>query len=125
MNLNSYKTKLLLVYIAFMFINSVVPIFSAKSIWRYDKAIHFIEFFILGFLFINAIIKTHLDINKFLIGIFILTLIPVVDEGLQYVFDIPGRVPDFYDLLIDVIGAYVGFLIFIIIYKLRNKNGQI
>ena len=123
MNINSYKTKLLLVYIVFMFINSVVPVFSAKSIWRYDKVIHFIEFFILGFLFINAIIKRPLDINKFLIGIFILTLIPVVDEGLQYVFDIPGRVPDFYDFLVDVVGSYVGSLAFIIMYKLRNKNG--
>ena len=123
MNINSYKIKLLLVYIVFMFINSVVPVFSAKSIWRYDKVIHFIEFFILGFLFINAIIKRPLDINKFLIGIFILTLIPVVDEGLQYVFDIPGRVPDFYDFLVDVVGSYVGSLAFIIMYKLRNKNG--
>jgi len=122
-NINSYKIKLLLVYIVFMFINSVVPVFSAKSIWRYDKVIHFIEFFILGFLFINAIIKRPLDINKFLIGIFILTLIPVVDEGLQYVFDIPGRVPDFYDFLVDVVGSYVGSLAFIIMYKLRNKNG--
>ena len=66
-----------------MFINSVVPIFSTKNIWRWDKTIHFVEFFILGFLFINAIIDTHLDIYKFLIGIFILTLIPTIDEGLD------------------------------------------
>ena len=123
MDLNSYKTKLLLAYIAFMFINSVVPVFSTRNIWHYDKTIHFIEFFILGFLFINAIIDTHLDINKFLIGIFILTLIPVIDEGLQYVFDIPGRVADFYDFIVDIIGEYTGALTFVIIHKLRNKNG--
>ena len=70
-----------------MFLNSIIPVFSSKSIWKYDKLIHFVEFFILGFLFINAIIDTHLNINKFLIGIFILTLIPTIDEGVQYVFD--------------------------------------
>ena len=123
MDINSYKTKLLLAYIVFMFINSIVPVYSTRSVWRYDKIIHFIEFFILGFLFINAIINTHLDINKFLIGIFILTLIPVIDEGLQYVFDIPGRVPDFYDFLVDIFGEYTGTLCFVIIHKMRNKNG--
>ena len=106
-----------------MFINSIVPIFSTRGIWRYADIFHFVEFFILGFLFINAIIDTHLDINKFLIGIFILTLIPVIDEGLQYVFDIPGRVPDFYDFVVDVVGEYTGALTFVIIHKLRNKNG--
>tara|TARA_B110000116_G_C16675312_1_gene508133 strand:- start:254 stop:625 length:372 start_codon:yes stop_codon:yes gene_type:complete len=123
MDINSYKTKLLLAYIIFMFINSIVPVYSTRSVWRYDKTIHFIEFFIFGFLFINAIIDTHLDINKFLIGIFILTLIPVIDEGLQYVFDIPGRVPDFYDFLVDIFGEYAGTLCFVIIHKMKNRNG--
>ena len=55
-----------------MFLNSVVPIFSTKALWRYADIFHFVEFFILGLLFINAIIDTKLDIFKFLIGIFIL-----------------------------------------------------
>ena len=106
-----------------MFLNSVMPVFSSKTLWKYDKIIHFIEFFILGFLFMNAIINTKLDMNKFLIGIFILTLIPTIDEGLQYIFDIPGRVPDFYDFIVDVVGEYCGVLSFVIIYKIRNNNG--
>ena len=106
-----------------MFINSVVPIFSTKNIWRWDKTIHFVEFFILGFLFINAIIDTELDIYKFLMGLFILTLIPTIDEGLQYVFDIPGRVPDFYDFVVDIIGEYCGAASFVILHKLRNNYG--
>ena len=106
-----------------MFINSVVPIFSTKSIWRWDKTIHFVEFFILGFLFINAIIDTELDIYKFLMGLFILTLIPTIDEGLQYIFDIPGRVPDFYDFVVDIIGEYCGAAFFVILHKLRNNYG--
>ena len=71
-----------------MFLNSVIPgfIFSSRTIWKYDKLIHFLEFFILGVLFINAIIDTELDIYKFLFGIFVLTLIPIADEGVQYLF---------------------------------------
>ena len=106
-----------------MFLNSIIPVFSTKNIWRWDKTIHFVEFFILGFLFINAIIDTRLDIYKFLIGIFVLTLIPTIDEGLQYVFDIPGRVPDFYDFIVDIIGEYCGAFSFIILYKLRSNYG--
>ena len=123
MSIKSYKTQILLVYILFMFINSVVPIFSTKSIWKYADIFHFVEFFILGLLFINAIIDTKLNINKFLIGIFILTLIPMVDEGLQYFFDIPGRVPDFNDFIIDIIGVYCGAIVCFFYYKMKGSNG--
>jgi VanZ family protein len=106
-----------------MFVNSVIPIFSTKGIWRYADIFHFVEFFILGYLFINAIIDTKLDINKFLAGIFILTLIPMIDEGLQYYFLIPGRVADINDFIIDIAGEYVGAIFFVLIHKIRNKDG--
>ena len=122
MSIKSYKTQILLVYILFMFINSIVPIFSTKSLWRYADIFHFVEFFILGLLFINAIIDTELDINKFLIGIFILTLIPMIDEGLQYFFDIPGRVPDFNDFIIDIFGEYCGAICFVLYKKIKKNN---
>ena len=123
MSIKSYKTQILLVYILFMFINSVVPIISTKSIWKYADIFHFVEFFILGLLFINAIIDTKLNINKFLIGIFILTLIPMIDEGLQYFFDIPGRVPDVNDFIIDIIGEYCGAIVCFTYYKMKGSNG--
>ena len=123
MSIKSYKAQILLVYIFFMFINSIVPIFSTRGIWRYADLFHFIEFFILGLLFINAIIGTQLNINKFLIGIFILTLIPTIDEGLQYFFNIPGRVPDFNDFIIDIIGEYCGAIVCFAYYKMRNLHG--
>ena len=123
MSIKSYKTQILLVYILLMFINSVIPIFSTRAIWRYADIFHFVEFFILGLLFINAIIDSQLDINKFLTGIFILTLIPIIDEGLQYLFNIPGRVPDFNDFIIDIVGEYCGAISCVIYYKFRNKNG--
>ena len=125
MSIKSFRAQILLLYIIFMFLNSAIPgfIFSSRTIWEYDKLIHFIEFFILGFLFINTIIDTDLNINNFLIGIFILTLIPTIDEGLQYVFDIPGRVPEFYDFVVDIIGEYSGAISSVFIHKVKNKNG--
>ena len=119
----SYKTHILILYIAFMFLNSIIPIISSKNIWKYDKLIHFVEFFILGILFINTIINTELDIYKFMLGIFVLTLIPIIDEGVQYFFEIPGRVADFNDLIVDVIGEYCGAFFYIILHKLRKPNG--
>jgi len=102
-----------------MFVNSIIPI-STKSLWKYADIFHYVEFFILGLLFINAFIDTNLDFNKFLIGIFILTLIPTIDEGLQYFFDIPGRVADFHDFVIDIFGIYSGAVFFVLIHKMRN-----
>ena len=123
MSIKSYKTQILLFYVLFMFINSVLPAFGSNNLWKWDKVIHFVEFFILGYLFVNAIIDKQFRNCNFLIGILILTLIPIVDEGLQYVFDFPGRVADFYDLVVDIIGAYCGALLFLLIYKIRGKNG--
>ena len=123
MSIKSYKTQILLGYVLLMFINSVIPIFSTRVIWRYADIFHFVEFFILGLLFINAIIDTQLDIYKLLTGIFILTLIPTIDEGLQYLFDIPGRVPDFNDFVIDILGEYFGAISFVLYNKLKRKNG--
>ena len=65
MSLRSYKTQILIFYILFMFVNSIIPI-NTKALWRYADIFHFVEFFILGLLFINAIIDTQLDIYKFL-----------------------------------------------------------
>ena len=123
MLIKSYKTHILLFYILFMFVNSIVPIFSIKGIWKYADIFHFIEFFILGYLSINATIDNKLDIKKILILFCILTLIPIIDEGLQYFIDIPGRIADINDLIIDIAGEYSGVFFFILIHKLRKYNG--
>ena len=106
-----------------MFVNSIIPIFSTKSIWQYADVFHFVEFFILGYLFLNAFTEYNFNKNKFLTGLFILTLIPMIDEGLQFYFNIPGRVADINDFIIDVIGGYSGAVFFVIISKMRKHNG--
>ena len=106
-----------------MFVNSIIPIFSTKSIWQYADVFHFVEFFILGYLFLNAFAEHNFNKNKFLTGLFILMLIPMIDEGLQFYFNIPGRVADINDFIIDVIGGYSGAVFFVIINKMRKHNG--
>jgi len=123
MSINSYKTQILIFYILFMFVNSIIPIFSTKSIWQYADVFHFIEFFLLGYLFLNAFTEYDFDKSKFLTGLLILTLIPMIDEGLQFYFNIPGRVADVNDFIIDVIGEYSGAVFFVIIRKIRKNNG--
>ena len=71
------------------------------------------------------IINNLIQIIRFIIfiGVFILTLIPTIDEGLQNIFDIPGRVPEFYDFIVDIVGGYCGALCLLFIHKVKNKNG--
>ena len=123
MSIKSYKTQILIFYILFMFVNSIIPIFSTKSIWQYADVFHFVEFFILGYLFLNAFTENNFNKNKFLTGLFILMLIPMIDEGLQFYFNIPGRVADINDFIIDLIGGYSGAFFFVIINKMRKYNG--
>ena len=47
----------------------------------------------------------------------------MIDEGLQYFFDIPGRVPDFNDFIIDIIGEYCGAIFCVAYYKMRDYYG--
>ena len=123
MSIRSYKTQILVVYVFLMFVNSIIPIISTRSLWKYADIFHFVEFFILVLLFINAIIDTRFNIYKFFIALLILTLIPMIDEGLQYFFDIPGRVPDFNDFIIDLLGEYCGAFCFVIYKKIKISNG--
>ena len=72
---------------------------------------------------VNAFTEHKFNINKLLTGLLILTLIPMIDEGLQFYINIPGRVADINDFIIDVIGEYCGAVFFVIIKKIRKNNG--
>ena len=103
--MNNKKVVILFIYVIFMILNSVI-IFSFEShLWKYDKYIHFIEFFILGLLTINIFIK-QIDTKTFIILFFLIICIAVFDEGIQYL--IPSRIPDIYDLYYDIVGGFLG-----------------
>ena len=125
MLIKSYKTQILIFYILFIFVNSIITkeFLPDRLLLKYDKPLHFVEFFIFGFLLMNAIIIKHFDFKKIIICLFILTLIPLIDENLQYFFDILGRRYDAIDLKMNLIGSYFGVGFFMFIYKIRRKCG--
>jgi len=121
--INIKKIRPLIIYIAFMVINSIITFPSqAIFLWRYDKYIHFFEFLILGFLILN-IFKPIYNIYNSIYAFLLLLLFALIDEGIQ--FYIPGRIPDIYDLMFDVIGGIVGIIISYLYFKIKikSKNG--
>ena len=92
---------------------------SIKNLWKYDKLIHFVEYFILGFLLFNVLFEksfTKKDLSYYMLFI---TLVPVIDESIQ--FFTPYRIPSLYDLLADYFGVYLGCFLY---YKFfRGANG--
>ena len=107
--LKSYRTWLFLIYSLIVILLSMTPgkQFSLfANLWKYDKIIHFIEYFGLGFLFVNMLMIQPVDKKmKCYIVIFIL-LFPILDEALQYFT--PNRISDINDAVVDIFGATLG-----------------
>jgi len=103
-----------------MFANSMfsfidIPI---KHIWKYDKFIHFGEYFVLGLLFFNALYEKPVSKNFFLKSLILMSLIPIIDESIQYFT--PNRISSIYDALADYSGFYLGCFIYHIINRKLN-----
>ena len=112
------KVILLFVYIAFIIIVSVITFSVENRLWRYDKYVHFFEFFILAVLIAN-IFLAKLNSKNFILIMLLITFIAFLDEGIQYL--IPARSADINDLYPDLIGGYLGLSI---MYILKDKlNG--
>ncbi len=94
----------------FSFIN--LPI---KHLWKYDKVIHFSEYFILGILLFYALFESPLSYKKILYSMIFISLIPIIDESIQYF--IPTRICSVYDALADYAGFYIGCLFYYILNK--------
>ena len=109
MYIRSWKTWIFLFYV------SMVLYFSAQSVsnlnwfsqlWRYDKIVHFIEYFGVGFLLINALKIQPLKKLHWKFAILFLLLFPIVDEVLQHFT--PTRIPDIVDGIADICGGLTG-----------------
>tara|TARA_A100001011_G_C13873487_1_gene659965 strand:+ start:41 stop:394 length:354 start_codon:yes stop_codon:yes gene_type:complete len=92
-------------------VNSFFPI------WKYDKAFHFFEYLILGFLSASALRSLYKN-NFIVITIIFIIFFPFLDETIQYF--IPSRVYDIKDIVVDIIGAHVGLIIYI--QKLKRAS---
>ena len=120
MNFKSHRTWLLISYLMLMILNSLFSFISSNYIWRYDKIVHFSEYFILGVLFFYVLYEQPFSTKKFVFYICFLSTIPIVDESLQYFAELWGqkRIPSIYDALADYLGCYTGCFI----YYITNKG---
>ncbi len=94
------------------------------------KIAHMLEFIALSFSFFNAIYNTWEMRKAYLISL-VLTVVCAFCDEFHQIF-VPGRAFQISDILIDSIGAIIGVVAYLILYKLililkerGNKNGSI
>ena len=119
-NLKSHRPWLLITYVLIMFANSMfsfidIPI---KHIWKYDKFIHFGEYFILGLLLFYMLYEKQISKNNLIYSIMIISLIPIIDESIQYFT--PNRISSVSDAISDYFGCYFGCFIYHITNRIYN-----
>ena len=119
MNFKSKSLWLFISYLLLLICNSFLSfsIIPYKDIWKYDKIIHFSEYFMLGLLYINALYNQDFKIKKMYPLLFI-SIIPIVDESIQIY--VPNRVASIYDAFFDYLGCYMGMSLYYLIYKYKN-----
>ena len=75
-------------------------------IWRYDKYVHFMEYLFLGILLVNALKIRHMTQREWFMVLLFLILFPILDESIQHFT--PGRIPDVWDGITDIMGGLIG-----------------
>ena len=108
----SPRTWLFIGYISLIMYLSMTPgdqLDWFSNLWKYDKVVHFIEYLGVGFLMINMLMIKTMNKSHWQFAIIFLLLFPVFDEVLQ--FYTPRRIPDIYDVVADILGAYIGVYI--------------
>lgn len=112
MKIKSFPTLILVVYIVLIFLLTCIPGSSfpqSRFLAQNDKIVHFVEYAILGFLFINALESDKRNLRGLLIIVICLIIIPFIDENIQRF--IPGRFPDVADGIVDIIGGVIGAIV--------------
>ena len=109
MYIRSWKTWIFLFYVSMVLYFSAQPGSNMNwfsQLWRYDKIVHFMEYWGLGFLLINALKIQPLKKLHWKFAILFLLLFPIVDEMLQHFT--PTRIPDVFDVIADICGGLLG-----------------
>jgi VanZ family protein len=98
-------------YMVLIFTLSSMPALMpyAKYFPMRDKGIHFVEYAVLGFLTTHAAGRTFPDRARARVVIFgwMTAVLFGVSDELHQAF-VPGRNADFFDLVADTLGAFVG-----------------
>ena len=118
----NYKSKSLWLFVSYLLLlmcNSFLSfsIIPYKDIWKYDKLIHFSEYFILGILYLNALYHQNFKI-KMLYPILFISSIPIIDESIQIL--VPNRIASVYDAFFDYLGCYIGMSLYYLTYRYKN-----
>ena len=114
----------LYIYICLIFGLSSIPLSSIPNVnasLQVDKVVHFMEYGIFGFLLFRAIYsygKIRLRL-LFLIVILSAAVLGAADESYQNLT--AGRDPNFYDWLVDCLGATTSAIICSILYRKFGK----
>tara|TARA_B100001029_G_scaffold177145_1_gene181268 strand:- start:1599 stop:1967 length:369 start_codon:yes stop_codon:yes gene_type:complete len=111
-----------LFYVLLIILISLLPssVIKIGSLWKYDKIIHFFEYLILGFLFLNCF-SPYDYIPQLLIMVIVSILIfSGIDEFIIQNFFTSTRIPDLNDWIMDIFGSSIGVIIrFIVGFKIK------
>ena len=118
----SYRQWMLFLYIILMISNSFFTFFNTVKIWRYDKIIHFSEYFILGLLLFHVLYEKPFTKKDAIYYIGFISLIPIIDESMQFFSELWGqkRIPSIYDAIADYAGCYAGCIFYVIKHRIFN-----
>ena len=95
-------------------IGSILPHFAPTEKYHFDKFVHFVAYFIMSFLPVIFLKRKDL----LFLSLILLTFISIITEIIQN--NIPGRMGSIDDVLTNIIGITMGFLIGGIIINLRR-----
>lgn len=101
-----------IVYMVLIFYVSSEPLegLHLPEIWNIDKAVHFAEYGILGFLWLRAI-KSKEGIQKAALIAFVITFLYGISDEIHQYF-VPNRNSSIYDAIADGLGAWAGIWIY-------------
>ncbi len=113
---------MLFCYVIIMVSNSLFTFINTSNIWKYDKIIHFTEYFILGVLLFHVMYEKPFTKKEVIYYIGFISLVPIVDESMQFFSELWGqkRIPSLYDALADYAGCYTGCICYSIKYRIFN-----
>ena len=87
-----------------LFLLGVLLVTIILNLDRPEERIHFVEYGLLGFLFVKAFSSTY--VRTFTFSALLVTLIGSVDELIQWF--LPNRVGDLRDVLMNAVGGLLG-----------------
>lgn len=99
-------------YVILVITVSTLPSSMIKigHLWKYDKFIHFFEYLILGFLFLNCLSPFDYIPRVLISTILLIIVFGGIDEFIVQNYLTKFRFPDYFDWIMDILGASTGIV---------------